>query len=194
MSKKHRKKKDRLLIQVRMETPPAYPAYKEAPEEPEPEIGIGSETMTVDAIVSQLASLKDNARSFLHTPQEPDDNIWLADIEACEAATAILSALQDEGIEDPEALKDMIFDYRLLSEQYKKLHQKFNIPSQPKHEGNRELCPTCGRQLSSFWKHCPECGERISRRRTGWRSSRWRRRSTYTRTAACKATTSPRKG
>ena len=163
MSKKHHKKKDRLLRQARSETLTEAPEIEAKPEQ-EPEVGIGSGTMTVDAITSQLAIMADDARSFLHEPQEPEDCIWLADIEACEAATAILSALQDEGIEDPEALRDMIFDYRLLGEQYKRMHQKFNIPSQPERIGNQVFCPTCGKQLQHFWKHCAECGERISRK------------------------------
>lgn len=52
------------------------------------------QTLSIDAILAQLASMKDNALSFM-VKKEDADPIWAADVAACEAATAILSALQD---------------------------------------------------------------------------------------------------
>ncbi len=59
-------------------------------------------SMTIDAILAQLASMKDNSRSFIDGRDPEADAIWAADVTACEAATAILSALQDEGVRTPD--------------------------------------------------------------------------------------------
>lgn len=71
MSRKFRKKKDRLLIQKRMEAPPTY-SEMEAQAEPEPELepeiaSVTVKTMTIDTILGQLASIKDHAQSLIHT-------------------------------------------------------------------------------------------------------------------------------
>lgn len=107
---------------------------------PPPEARSG---MGLDAILAQLASLKDNSRSFI--VPEPDDpeiqEIWKADVEACEAATAILSALQDEGIKDPEEVQDLIADYNALAQQYQTLHRKFEAGDRPERLGASYICP-----------------------------------------------------
>lgn len=83
-----------------------------------------SEGMSIDAILAQLASMKDNAKASIGDVDPEGDEIWRQDIAACEAATAILSALQDEGIKDPEQVRDLIHDYNALAAQYQNLHQK----------------------------------------------------------------------
>jgi len=115
--------------------------------------------MTIDAILAQLASLKDNARSFQTGPDA--DPIWQADVEACQAATAILSALQDEGIEDPEQVRDLIHDYNALAKQYQGLHRKFEEGDKPKHVGAAYLCPECHRQSRPGNAYCWNCGHKL---------------------------------
>ena len=55
---------------------------------------MGARFMPVDAILAQLSSLKDNSKSFIDGSDAEADEIWAADVAACEAATAIIIALQ----------------------------------------------------------------------------------------------------
>lgn len=121
--------------------------------------------MAIDTILEQLASLKDNARSFQTGPDA--DPIWQKDVDACEAATAILSALQDEGIRNPEEVRDLIHDYSALAEQYRKLHQQYEEPAKPQRRGiggpyTAYTCPTCHRQVRSGNDYCWGCGKRLA--------------------------------
>lgn len=173
MSKKHHRKKDRRVI--RMEAPPDYSALM--PETPEPaapeELGVRAGSMSIDSVLAQLASIKDNAESFLEPdPADPEgQEIWKADIAAIEAATAILSALQDEGVADAEKVKDLIYDYNLSQKEIRELHRKFiePAPTQVRAGQSRmeQHCPECDAQLptSVFYKlnHCEICGKRIMR-------------------------------
>lgn len=79
-----------------------------------------SKGMSLDAIMEQLSDLKDIATS-LQTPMDGDR------VAACEAATDILNALQDEGIKDPEQVRDLIHDYNALAEQYRKMYQRYGV-------------------------------------------------------------------
>ena len=121
-----------------------------------------SQSMSIDAILAQLASMKDNAKSFIDGPDA--DEIWQADVEACEAATDILTALQDEGIKDPEQVRDLIHDYNALAKQYHKLHQRYEEPAKVRRSGNAFLCPECNRQIRQLnAARCFNCGKRL-----GW--------------------------
>lgn len=62
--------------------------------------------MSIDGIISQISSLKDNSQSFI--TKDGDDEIWREDVRACESAIAILSALQDAGINEPDQIRDFI--------------------------------------------------------------------------------------
>ena len=123
-----------------------------------------SEGMSIDAILAQLASMKDNAKASIGDVDPEGDEIWRQDIAACEAATAILSALQDEGIKDPEQVRDLIHDYNALAEQYQSLHQKYEVEDKPVRLGNTFICPACNRQIRQLYAaHCWSCGKRL-----GW--------------------------
>jgi len=117
--------------------------------------------MGIDAILAQLASLKDNSRSFIDGKDPEADAIWQADIEACEAATDILTALQDEGIKDPEQVRDLIHDYNALAQQYQTLHQKHEAAGKPEKLGGVSLCPDCHRQTRPGNAFCWNCGKRL---------------------------------
>ena len=77
-----------------------------------------SEGMSIDAILERLADLKDIAAA-LQTPRDGPEPT-ASRVAACEAATDILTALQDEGIKDPEQVRDLIHDYNALAEQDRK--------------------------------------------------------------------------
>lgn len=115
--------------------------------------------MTIDAILGQLSSLKDNALSFLDK-QQPD-SVWQADIDACDAAAAILTALQAESIKDPEQVWDLISDYNALAAQYQKLHQKYEQGRKAERLGGSFLCPNCHRKTHPGSSYCWNCGLRI---------------------------------
>ena len=121
------------------------------------------QALSIDAILAQLASMKDNALSFI-VEKEGADPVWAADVAACEAATAILSALQDEGIKDPEQVRNLIHDYNALAEQYQSLHQKYEVEDKPVRLGNTFICPACNRQIRQLYAaHCWSCSKRL-----GW--------------------------
>lgn len=128
-----------------------------------------TQALSIDAILTQLASMKDNALSFIvPEPTDPEaQEIWKADVEACEAATAILSALQDEGIRDPEEVLDLIHDYRALAEQYRTMHQHYIEQAKPERIGSfpvTVVCPKCHRQVRPVnSNYCGHCGKRL-----GW--------------------------
>lgn len=123
-----------------------------------------SEGMSIDAILAQLASMKDNAKASIGDVDPEGDEIWRQDIAACEAATAILSALQDEGIKDPEQVRDLIHDYNALAAQYQNLHPKYEVEEKPVRLGNTFICPACNRQIRQLYAaHCWSCGKRL-----GW--------------------------
>lgn len=84
--------------------------------------------MGIDTILENLADLKDIAAS-LQTPRD-DPEPTQSRVAACEAATDILTALQDEGINDHEQVRDLIHDYNALAEQYRKMHQRYEEPAQ----------------------------------------------------------------
>lgn len=120
--------------------------------------------MGLDAILAQLASLKDSSQSFIvPEPADPEaQEIWKADVEACEAATAILSALQDEGIKDPEEVRDLIADYNALAQQYQTLHRKFEAGDRPERLGASYICPECHRQSRPGNARCWNCGHKLN--------------------------------
>ena len=122
---------------------------RKAPAEPP------SKGMSLDAIMEQLSDLKDIATS-LQTPMDGDR------VAACEAATDILNALQDEGIKDPEQVRDLIHDYNALAAQYQNLHQKYEVEEKPVRLGNTFICPACNRQIRQLYAaHCWSCGKRL---------------------------------
>lgn len=125
------------------------------------------QALNIDAILAQLASMKDNALSFM-VKKEDADPIWAADVAACEAATAILSALQDEGVRTPEEVRDLVHDYKALAEQYRKMHQKYEEPKTVLRIGGAGaraacLCPDCRSQSRPGNAYCWNCGKRL-----GW--------------------------
>lgn len=122
------------------------------------ESGSGQRT-AIDAILSQLSSLKDNSRSF-QCEADPDP-IWQADIDACDAAAAILTALQAEGIKDLEQVRDLIADYNALAAQCQKLHQKYEQGRKAEQLGGIFLCPDCHRKTHPGNRYCWNCGLRI---------------------------------
>lgn len=87
-----------------------------------------SKGMSLDAIMEQLSDLKDIAAS-MQTPRDGPEPT-ASRVAACEAATDILNALQDEGIKDQEQVRDLIHDYNALAEQYRKMHQRYEEPAQ----------------------------------------------------------------
>lgn len=125
-----------------------------------------SKGMGIDTILGQLASMKDNAKSFIDGNDPEADAIWEADVTACEAATDILTALQDEGIKDPEQVRDLIHDYNALAEQYQKMHQRHEEPATVLRIGGGAraacLCPKCRNQSRPGNAYCWNCGQRLN--------------------------------
>ena len=129
---------------------------RKAPAEP------SSKGMSLDAIMEQISDLKDIAAA-LQTPRDGPEPT-ASRVAACEAATDILTALQDEGINDHEQVRDLIHDYNALAEQYQSLHQKYEVEEKPVRLGNTFICPACNRQIRQLYAaHCWSCGKRL-----GW--------------------------
>lgn len=120
-----------------------------------------SKGMSLDAIMEQLSDLKDIAAS-MQTPRDGPEPT-ASRVAACEAATDILNALQDEGIKDPEQVLDLIHDYNALAEQYQKMHQHYEKPEKPIQLGAAYICPNCKKQLrQTNAGHCWACGKRLN--------------------------------
>ena len=124
--------------------------------------------MSIDAILERLADLKDVAL-FLQKPRD-DPDITESRVTACEAATDILTALQDEGINDHEQVRDLIHDYNALAEQYQKMHQRHEVSAAPVRftSGLRtlaHLCPDCRSKTSPGNTYCWNCGKRLDWRK-----------------------------
>lgn len=120
-----------------------------------------SKGMSIDAILERLADLKDVA-IFLKKPRD-DPDVMESRVAACEAATDILTALQDEGIKDPEQVRDLFHDYNALAEQYQKMHQHYEKPEEPIQLGAAYICPNCKKQLrQTNAGHCWACGKRLN--------------------------------
>lgn len=120
-----------------------------------------SEGMSIDAILERLADLKDIAAA-LQTPRDGPEPT-ASRVAACEAATDILTALQDEGIKDPEQVRDLIHDYNALAEQYRAMHQRYEEPEPIRRLGTACLCPDCKHTVRPDNPYCWYCGKRL-----GW--------------------------
>ena len=128
---------------------------RKAPAEPP------SKGMSIDAILERLADLKDIA-TIIPTPGDGPEPM-ASRVAACEAATDILNALQDEGIKDPEQVRDLIHDYNALAEQYQKMHQHYEKPEKPIQLGAAYICQNCKKQLrQTNAGHCWACGKRLN--------------------------------
>ena len=120
-----------------------------------------SKGMSLDAIMEQLSDLKDIAAS-MQTPRDGPEPT-ASRVAACEAATDILNALQDEGIMDHEQVRDLFHDYNALAEQYQKMHQHYEKPEEPIQLGAAYICPNCKKQLrQTNAGHCWACGKRLN--------------------------------
>lgn len=126
-------------------------------ESPSKNKGIG-----IDEIVATLSSFKDMSKDAAQKAGYRPDAVN-REVLACEAATDILTALQDEGIEDPEQVRDLINGYNALAEQYQKMHQQYEDPEPIKRLGNLFLCPACKHQVRHDNPYCWYCGKRL-----GW--------------------------
>lgn len=120
--------------------------------------------MSIDGILAQLSSLADNSRSFITGKLEDDefDEIWKADIAALEQATAILSAIQDEGIREPEQVHDLIADYNAIADERREMHRKYEHPDPAISVGGQDFCPECRNPIRYQPRHCPRCGKRLN--------------------------------
>ena len=111
--------------------------------------------------------MKDIAAA-LQTPRDGPEPT-ASRVAACEAATDILTALQDEGIKDPEQVRDLIHDYNALAEQYQAMHKKYEEPAPVMRLGSGAraacLCPVCHNQSRPGNAYCWNCGKRLDWRR-----------------------------
>ena len=135
---------------------------QKAPAEPP------SKGMSLDAIMEQLSDLKDIAAALQAPRDGPEPTA--SRVAACEAATDILTALQDEGINDHEQVRDLIHDYNALAEQYQKMHQRHEVSAAPVRftSGLRtiaHLCPDCRSKTSPGNTYCWNCGKRLDWRK-----------------------------
>ena len=124
---------------------------------------LAAQYMSIDNILSQLSSLKDNSAD--NAKAQDADPIWQQDVDALEATIGIISALQDEGITDAEGVKDLIFDYNALGKQYQDLARKHLKPATPVHKDGVWHCPECNARTSFNHSFCHKCGKKIG----GWK-------------------------
>lgn len=119
-----------------------------------------SEPMPLNDVVTQLGYLRDNSNEQLN--EEPEE-IWLADVVACETAIKVLAALIGEGYDSLDSVLDILDDYRKLAKQYKVLYQKYETRCKPIHEDGVWHCPACNGRVRINNAHCHRCGKKL-----GW--------------------------
>ncbi len=124
------------------------------------EIELEGNTLSFDDLLDQLASIKENAESFIDD-KDPEYTIWHEDVEACETASAIICALRDEGIGAPEEVHDLIRGYKALVKYYKKMHQKYEVANKPRIFGHMYICPECYKRIYPKNNYCHNCGKPI---------------------------------
>ena len=112
-----------------------------------------SEAMTINDIINQLGSLRASSAEFAKS--DPENEIWQADVAACETAIRILAALSGAGCTDLETT---------LAKQYQTLHRKYEAPGKPTHKDGVWHCPACNSRVQINHSHCHRCGKKI-----GWR-------------------------
>ena len=120
-----------------------------------------SEAMTINDIINQLGSLRASSAEFAKS--DPENEIWQADVTACETSIRILAALSGEGCTDLETTLDFLQDYNSLAKQYQTIHRKYEAPGKPTHKDGVWHCPACNRVQINH-THCHRCGKKI-----GWR-------------------------
>jgi hypothetical protein len=118
--------------------------------------------MSMDRIIEQLAGMKDNSTSFASAADA--QRIIQDDVTALEASISIMSALQDEGIDDVDGLMDLIFDYNGLVNQSRESRRKFEVAAKAVYKDGLWHCPECNHRVSPRHSHCHWCGKKLG----GW--------------------------
>jgi len=81
------------------------------------------EGMTMEQIIAQLKSIRNNAILSLNGDKE-FDAIWEADVRACDAVTDILTALRDEGINTPDEVRELLASCRAVCRKFEEVRVK----------------------------------------------------------------------
>lgn len=118
--------------------------------------------MTIVEILEQLSRARSDAKALMAPRDGPEPTQQM--VMACEAATDILAALQNEGIDDADGVQDLIYDYNKLADQYKALHARFEVASNPLRRDGVWHCPACNHRIAPRHSFCHWCGKKIG----GW--------------------------
>lgn len=113
--------------------------------------GMNTKYMSIDNVLARLSNLK---------YELPHGRA----MDALETAIDIISALQDEGVNDAEALKDLIFDYKLAVKQNQQNHRKFETAAKAVKRDGVWHCPECNHRVQPKHTFCHRCGKRLG----GW--------------------------
>lgn len=119
--------------------------------------GMTAMHMSMDDVLAQLSDLKDDCAA-------DTDRIWTDDVDALEAAIGILSALQDEGVTDAEAVRDLLHDYNAQAKQCRELHRKYETPTRATRQDGVWHCPECNHRVQPKHSFCHWCGKKLG----GW--------------------------
>jgi len=83
-------------------------ALKRTPRVPCAPLSYTGETpdvnLDLERVIAQLDSIRDSSRSFIGSD---DEGIWEADVKACDAAIAVLTALRDAGVNSLEQVREL---------------------------------------------------------------------------------------
>lgn len=118
--------------------------------------------MTTEQVLEQLSSLKDICEAYAE--DTASDLSCLTDATALETAITMISALQDEGVNNAEELRDWIFDCNLAAKQNKELHRKFEVADKAISRDGVLHCPECNHRVAPKHSHCHWCGKKLG----GW--------------------------
>ena len=107
--------------------------------------------MTIEKIINQLYSLKENSQSFITKDSEP---VWQEDVDALDRTIAILSALSESGVQSLGDLKAAIVAH-------KEMKLKHCNAARPIPKDGVLHCPDCNKRVHAGHSFCHRCGKRL---------------------------------
>lgn len=113
--------------------------------------------MSNDELIRNLSDLEAHFRA-LQDPEMPDD-------------------INEQDLRTMQEAQDVLYDYKLMAEQYSAMMQKYEVPHAPITASGVYVCPECHHRVKEFYTHCSHCGamigwERIGTPKHGRRSGR----------------------
>lgn len=122
-----------------------------------------SEAMTINDIINQLGSLRASSAEFAKS--DPENEIWQADVTACETSIRILASPERGCCTDLETTLDFLQELQFPGRSSTRPSTGSTRPQgSPPTKTGVWHCPACNSRVQINHSHCHRCGKRL-----GWR-------------------------